>query len=63
MSEKEQNSNEPKKMTLQEAIKHKLAQKNQKSNEANSFNGSTSTKKLTNQQAKKTSNRRKQMGT
>lgn len=52
-------SNEPKKMTLQEAMKQKLANKKQGTTNKNF---STETKKMASQLTKKPNNQRKRMG-
>ncbi|MCA1029633.1 hypothetical protein LCL95_01145 [Bacillus timonensis] len=59
----ENNNGEKKKISLQEAMKQKLAaQKQEKANDKGGFNGSTDTKKLKSQQTKKISNQRRKMG-
>ena len=56
-------SENPKKVSLQELVKQQLANKKNKSaNSKNALNGDTSTKKMTSQQTKKTSNTRRKMG-
>ncbi|WP_108670615.1 hypothetical protein [Peribacillus acanthi] len=55
-------SQAPKKLSLQDAIKQKLAQKKQAGSGGASLTGSTDTKKLTSQQTKKTNNQRRRMG-
>lgn len=53
---------EPKKMSLQEAVKQRLAQKKQQGSNVNPLNGNTSTKKLSSQQTKKANNQRRRTG-
>ena len=56
-------SEQPKKMSLQELVKQQLEnKKNNGGNGKNNLKGDTSTKKLTSQQTKKTSNTRRKMG-
>lgn len=56
-------SDTPKKVSLQELVKQQLEnKKNKAANSKNSLNGDTSTKKMTSQQTKKTSNTRRKMG-
>ncbi|RFU69136.1 hypothetical protein D0469_10300 [Peribacillus saganii] len=63
MNNQEQNEQQPKKMSLQEAIKLKLESKKQQASGNNSASGiSQKTKKLTSQQSKKPSNTRRKMG-
>lgn len=51
-----------KKVSLQEAMKQRLAEKKQAQQSNNQLKGNTSTKKLKSQQTKKTSNTRRKMG-
>lgn len=52
----------PKKMTLQEAMQKKLAEKKAAQKSQAGIKGNTETKKLKSQQTKKTSNTRRKMG-
>ncbi|MEK3886764.1 hypothetical protein [Bacillus sp. FSL K6-3431] len=54
---------EPKKISLQEAIKKKLAEKQAAQKSQGNLKGSTATKKLSSQQTKKASNTRRKIGT
>lgn len=54
---------EPKKVSLQEAIKKKLAEKQAAQKSQASLKGSTATKKLSSQQTKRASNSRRKIGT
>lgn len=56
-------SENQKKVSLQDLVKQQLENKKNKSaNSKTSLGGDTSTKKMTSQQAKKTSNTRRKMG-
>ncbi len=57
-----QPASEPKKINLQEAIKQKLASKNQTLNSRSSLKGSPSTKQLKNQQTNKRANMHRRSG-
>ena len=52
----------PKKISLQEAMQKRLAEKKAAQKSQANVKGSTSTKKLTSQQTKRPSNTRKKMG-
>ncbi|MBS4194215.1 hypothetical protein [Lederbergia citri] len=52
----------PKKISLQELMQKKLAEKKAAQNSKSSVKGNTETKKLKSQQTKKTSNTRRKMG-
>ncbi|MBS4176772.1 hypothetical protein [Lederbergia citrea] len=53
----------PKKISLQEAVQQRLAEKKAAQNSKANLKGSTATKKLSSQQTKKASNTRRKMGT
>lgn len=53
---------EKKKLSLQEIMQQQLEAKKNKANAKNSLKGDQTTKKLTSQQTKKTSNTRRKMG-
>lgn len=53
----------PKKISLAEAMKQRLADKKAEQKSQSNLKGNTSTKKLTSQQTKKASNTRRKMGT
>lgn len=56
-------TNEPKKMSLQDLVKQQLENKKKQAGGAKAgLKGDTSTKKMTSQQTKKTSNTRRKMG-